>query len=83
MTTAEEILEDGINDGTYADITDQINVSTETAFFKAIVRFAEDYASERSRDELIKFIKWAVKNERKLRDAETAEQIIEIYLPNK
>ena len=43
---AEEMLEEGINDGSYADITDQINVNTNTAFFKAIVIFAKDYASQ-------------------------------------
>ena len=43
---ASKMLEDGINEGRYADILDTINVNIETPFFKAIVQFAEDYASQ-------------------------------------
>lgn len=43
---ANELLRKGINDGTYADILDTINVDTETTFFKAVCGFAEDFLSE-------------------------------------
>jgi hypothetical protein len=46
IESAEDMLEDGINDGRYADITDQINVDTQTYFFKAVVQFAKDYADQ-------------------------------------
>jgi len=44
--SAEEMLENGINDGRYANILDVINVDTTTPFFKAVVQFAIDYASQ-------------------------------------
>ena len=44
--TAEKMLEDGINDGHYANILDVINVDTSTPFFKEIVQFAKEYASQ-------------------------------------
>lgn len=44
--SAKQMLENGINDGSYANILDDINVDTETPFFKAVVQFAEDFASQ-------------------------------------
>ena len=44
--TVEKMLEDGINDGHYANILDVINVDTSTPFFKEIVQFAKEYASQ-------------------------------------
>ena len=44
--TAEKMLEDGINDGTYARILDAINVNMGTPFLNAVIQFAEDYAAQ-------------------------------------
>ena len=49
--TAEKMLEDGINDGHYANILDVINVDTSTPFFKEIVQFAKEYASQQPEKE--------------------------------
>ena len=46
--TAEKMLEDGINDGTYARILDAINVNMGTPFLNAVIQFAEDYAAQSS-----------------------------------
>jgi hypothetical protein len=44
METAKKMLENGIQDGRYADIRDVINPNMDEPFYKAIVQFAEDYA---------------------------------------
>lgn len=57
--SAEKILEDGINDGRYANILDVINVDTKTPFFKEVVQFAKDYASQfQSRKDIPLELQW-------------------------
>ena len=59
--SAEEMLRDGINDGSYADILDTINVEINTPNLLAICCFAEDYHAQFPaidlREELKSFLK--------------------------
>jgi hypothetical protein len=45
--SARDMLEEGIQDGTYADIRDEINPYMDDPFYRAIVQFAEDYHAYR------------------------------------
>jgi hypothetical protein len=46
IKSAEEMLKNGINDGSYADILDTINPDMATPFLMAVCCFAEDFASQ-------------------------------------
>ena len=43
--TALELLKEGLDDGSYADIMDGINIDVNQSFYQAIAKFAEDFAS--------------------------------------
>lgn len=40
------MLKEGLDDGSYASIQDDINIDINTPFFNAIIQFAEDYHNQ-------------------------------------
>ena len=47
---AEKMLKEGLDDGRYAGITDNINIDIKQPFYQAIIRYAEDFAANQNDD---------------------------------
>jgi uncharacterized protein YcbK (DUF882 family) len=60
--TAAEMLKEGLDDGRYASIEDDINIDINTSHYQGIIGFAKDFARqevesiEKQRDELLKHL---------------------------
>ncbi len=44
--TAAEMLKEGLDDGRYASIEDDINIDINTSHYQGIIEFAKDFAAQ-------------------------------------